>query len=65
MPVFFENMQFVSTKAGRFHPFGGLRKVEVHFGEPIPPEDYLMMPREELVEFIRQKIAAAKNGACA
>jgi 1-acyl-sn-glycerol-3-phosphate acyltransferase len=65
MPVFFENMQFVSTKAGRFHPFGGLRKVEVHFGEPIPPEDYLMMPREELVEFVRQKIAAAKNGACA
>jgi 1-acyl-sn-glycerol-3-phosphate acyltransferase len=60
MPVFFEKMQLVSTKTGRFHPFGGLRKVEVHFGEPIPPEDYLMMPKEELVEFVRQKIAAAK-----
>src|SRR5262245_44490003 len=60
MPVFFENMQLVSTKKGRFHPFGGLRKVDVHFGEPIPPEDYLMMPREELVEFVRQKIATAK-----
>jgi 1-acyl-sn-glycerol-3-phosphate acyltransferase len=61
IPVFFENMQLVSTKNGRFHLFGGLRKVEVHFGEPIPPEDYLMMPKEELVEFVRQKIAASKS----
>src|SRR5471030_454100 len=47
VPVFFENMQLVSTKTGRFHPIGGLRKVEVHFGEPILPEKYLDLPREE------------------
>lgn len=61
LPIFFENMQLVSTKTGRFHPIGGLRKVEVYFGEPIPPEEYLAMSREEFVEFIRQKIAGAKH----
>jgi 1-acyl-sn-glycerol-3-phosphate acyltransferase len=60
VPVFIENMKLVSTKSGRFHPFSGLRKVEVHFGEPIPPEKYLTMPREEFLEFIRQKIATTQ-----
>lgn len=60
VPVFIENMHLVSTKHGRFHPIAGFRKVEVHFGEPIPPEKYLAMPREEFLEFVRQKIAAAK-----
>lgn len=63
VPVFIENMQLLSTKTGRFHPLRGLRKVEVHFGEPIAPETYLPMPREEFVEFIRQRIAAAKQPA--
>ena len=58
VPVFFQNMQFVSTKTGRFHPIGGLRKVEVHFGEPIPSAAYLAMPREAFLEFIRQSIAS-------
>lgn len=57
VPVFFENMQLVSTKAGRLHLLGGLRKVEVHFGKPIEPEDYQRMPREEFLEFIRRNIA--------
>ena len=57
VPVFFQNMQMVSTKTGRFHPIGGLRKVEVHFGEPIEPAAYLTMPREEFLEFIRRSIA--------
>ena len=61
MPVFFENMQLVSTKTGRFHPLAGLRKVEVHFGEPIPPEDYLAMSREEFTGLVRQRIAAAQT----
>jgi 1-acyl-sn-glycerol-3-phosphate acyltransferase len=61
VPVFIENMQFVSTKTERFHPIGGLRKVEVHFGEPISPDEYLAMPREEFLEFVRQSIAAAKT----
>ncbi len=61
LPVFIENMQLVSTKRGRFHPIRGLRKVEVHFGEPIAPETFLAMPREEFVEFVRQKIAGAKE----
>ena len=58
VPVFIENMQLISTKAGRFHPFAGLRKVEVHYGEPIPPEVYSAMPRLEFTEFIRQGIAS-------
>ena len=60
VPVFIANMQLISTKTGRFHPFRGLHKVEVQFGKPIPPEDYLTQPREEFIEFVRQKIADAK-----
>ena len=58
VPVFFENMQLVSTKTGRFHAFGGLRKVEVHFGSPISAEAYLQIPREEFPDFVRRSIAA-------
>ena len=58
VPVFFQNMQLVSTKTGRFHPIGGLRKVEVHFGEPIDAANYLALPREEFLEFIRRAIEA-------
>jgi len=61
MPVFIENMQLVSTKTGRFHPIRGWRKVEVHFGEPIAPEKYLAMPREEFLEFVRRSILAART----
>jgi len=61
VPVFIENMQLVSTKTGRFHLFGGLRKVEVHFGEPIAPEVYLAMPREEFLEFVRRSITLANQ----
>jgi 1-acyl-sn-glycerol-3-phosphate acyltransferase len=61
VPVFIENMQFVSTKKGRFHPLGGLRKIEVHFGEPIAPEQYLALPRGEFLEFVRRSITAARQ----
>lgn len=57
VPVFFENMQLVSTKTARFHPIGGMRKVEVHFGAPISAETYLQIPREEFPEFVRRSIA--------
>jgi 1-acyl-sn-glycerol-3-phosphate acyltransferase len=60
VPVFIANMQLISTKTGSFHPFRGIRKVEVQFGKPIAPENYLALPREEFVEFIRLKIADAK-----
>jgi 1-acyl-sn-glycerol-3-phosphate acyltransferase len=60
VPVFIENMQCVSTKAGKFHPIGGLRKIEVHFGRPIPPEQYLALSREQLTEFVRESIRALK-----
>lgn len=60
IPVFIENMQFVSTKTGRFRPFGGLRKVEVHYGEPIEPATYLPIPRREFTEFVRQQISALR-----
>lgn len=62
VPVFLENMQLVSTKNGRFHPVQGWRKVEVHFGEPIAPEKYLSLPREEFLEFVRHRILSAKTG---
>jgi 1-acyl-sn-glycerol-3-phosphate acyltransferase len=57
IPVFIENMQLVSTKTGRFHPIGGLRKVEVHFGEPIEPANYLSLSCEEFTEVVRLNIA--------
>jgi 1-acyl-sn-glycerol-3-phosphate acyltransferase len=60
VPVFIENMQLISTKAGRFHPFRGWRKVEVHFGEPIEPASYLQMPRAEFIEFVRASIVSAQ-----
>jgi 1-acyl-sn-glycerol-3-phosphate acyltransferase len=63
VPVFIENMQLVSTKLGRFHPVAGLRKVEVHFGEPIFPETYLPLSREQFVEFVRQSITSARPAA--
>lgn len=63
VPVFIENMQLISTKNGPFHPVRGFRKVEVHFGELIPPETYLPLPREEFLEFVRQKIASAKTSS--
>ena len=59
VPVYFQYMQLLSTKAGHFHPIGGLRKVEVHFGEPIASEKYLALPREEFLEFVRRSIALA------
>ncbi len=61
VPVFFENMQLVSTKTGRFHPIGGLRKVEMHFGKPAAPETYLALPRKEFLEFVRQRITTARQ----
>ena len=61
VPIFIENMQLISTKSGRFHPFAGWRKVEVHFGDAIAPEKYLSMTREEFTEFAREKIAKAKT----
>jgi len=60
VPVFIANMQLISTKTGRFHPFRGLRKVEVQFGGPIAPDKYLALPREAFLDFIRQSISAAK-----
>jgi len=60
VPVFFANMQALSTKTGRLHPIGGLKKVDLHFGEPILPENYLALSREEFTEFVRAKILAAR-----
>ena len=64
VPIFIENMQLISTKIGPFHLFRGWRKVEVYFGEPIAPETYLPMPREEFLVFVRQRILAAKTTEC-
>ncbi len=61
VPIFIENMQLISTKTGKFHLFAGWRKVEVHFGDAIAPEEYLAMPREGFTEFVREKITKAKE----
>jgi hypothetical protein len=61
VPVFVENMQLVSTKTGPFHLLGGLRKIEVHFGEPVAPEKYLALPREEFLAAVRQSILTARQ----
>src|SRR5690242_15743510 len=45
VPMFIANMQMVSTKASGFHPIGGLRKIDVHFGPPIAPANYLEYSR--------------------
>jgi 1-acyl-sn-glycerol-3-phosphate acyltransferase len=63
VPVFIENMQSVSTKNGKFHPLGGLRKVEVHFGEPTLPEKYLDLPREEFLELVQRSITTARQSS--
>jgi 1-acyl-sn-glycerol-3-phosphate acyltransferase len=60
VPVFIENMQLVSTKNGRFNLLRGLRTVEVHFGEPILPANYLSLAREEFSEFVRRNIAGLR-----
>jgi 1-acyl-sn-glycerol-3-phosphate acyltransferase len=60
VPLFFENMQLVSTKDGPMHLIAGLRKVELHVGEPIVPEKYLNLPRKEFLEFLRQSIVSAR-----
>ena len=61
VPIFIENMQLISTKTGRFHLLAGWRKVEAHFGNAVPPEKYLSLPREEFTEFVRKKILDAKS----
>jgi 1-acyl-sn-glycerol-3-phosphate acyltransferase len=61
VPVFIENMQLVSTKNGKFHLIGGLRKIEVHYGEPIVPEKYLALPREEFLKIVQRSIMLAKQ----
>jgi len=61
VPIFIENMQLVSTKKGKFHPIAGLRKVEIHFGEAIAPEDYLHLSRDEFTEMIRNKISGLRS----
>jgi len=61
VPVFIENMQCVSTKNGKFHPLGGLQKIEVHFGEPILPEKYLGLPREEFLGLVQRSITTARQ----
>ena len=60
VPVFIENMQLVSTKKGPFHPFAGLRQVEVHYGEPIDPQTYLPISRPDFTEFVREQISALR-----
>ena len=61
VPVFIENMHCVSTKTGPLHLVSGLRKVEMHFGDVIAPENYLLFSREEITEFVRRKILAARS----
>ncbi len=56
VPVFIHNFQLVSTKQGSFHPFRGLRKLEVCFGAPVEPEDYLDLDREQFAAMVKDRI---------
>jgi hypothetical protein len=38
----------------------GWRKVEVNFGDPIAPTEWLALSKEELPEFVRQRITALR-----
>ncbi len=58
VPIGIRNMQYVSTKEGRFHPFSGLRKVEVTFGEPWAAEDYLPLRRRDFLDTMAEKMQA-------
>ncbi len=56
VPVFIENMQQISSKRHPFRAIAGLRKIRLHFGEPIPPEDYQALERDAMTEMVREKI---------
>ena len=58
VPVLITNMQTLSMKHGRVHPFAALRKLEVTFGAPIPPDRYVGLSRDEFTEFVRTQIVA-------
>jgi len=58
VPIFIENMQHVSSKRVPFSPIRGLRKIRVHFGEPMAAEDLAIIDQEELPEIVRQRIQA-------
>jgi 1-acyl-sn-glycerol-3-phosphate acyltransferase len=62
VPVFFANMQLLSSKTGHFHPLRGFRKVEIYVGDPISPEIYLPLAREDFREFVRRKIIETRPG---
>ena len=54
------DLEAEATKTGRFHFSRGWHQVEVHLGEPIAPEFYLLLPREDVLEFMRRSIVPAK-----
>lgn len=58
VPVFIENMQLVSSKLAPFRPLRGLRKVVLHFGDEIAPEEYLGLPRAEFCRLVQTRIQA-------
>jgi 1-acyl-sn-glycerol-3-phosphate acyltransferase len=58
VPVFIENMQLVSSKTVPFRPLRGLRKVVLHFGAEIAPEEYLAVPRAEFCRMVQTRIQA-------
>lgn len=56
VPVFIHNLQLVSSKGGSFHPFRGLKKLQVRFGQPVAPESYLGLSRDQFASAVREKI---------
>jgi 1-acyl-sn-glycerol-3-phosphate acyltransferase len=64
VPVFIANMQLLSTKYGRVHPLAALRKLEVTFGAPIPPDRYLALERDAFTEFVRERIQELRPLDC-
>lgn len=56
VPIGIRNMQQVSTKQGRFRPIGGLRKIEVCFGEPWSADDYLALRRQDFLDAMKVRM---------
>lgn len=59
VPIHIKNMRLVSSKTGGVHPIGGIRKIEVQFGEPFAPEEFLPMRRESFMEELRKRMERA------
>lgn len=56
VPIRIRNMARLSSKHGGVHILGGLRQIEVEFGEPFEPAEYAGLRREAFMEDLRRRM---------